>query len=51
MRHLLVLFAAVIILSGCAEVGSESWCADLKQKPSADWSANEAADYAKHCVF
>ena len=34
-----------------AEVGSEKWCAEMKEKPKGDWSANEAADFAKHCVF
>ena len=39
-------------LSGCApEVGSEAWCQQMKEKPKGDWSANEAADFAKHCVF
>ncbi len=39
-------------LSGCApEVGSDKWCKQMSEKDSGDWSANEAADYAKHCVF
>lgn len=39
-------------LSACApEVGSDAWCKQMKEKPSGDWTANEAADYAKHCVF
>ncbi|MGI2094070.1 DUF3012 domain-containing protein [Shewanella oncorhynchi] len=39
-------------LSACApEVGSDAWCKQMKNKPSGDWTANEAADYAKHCVF
>ena len=33
------------------EVGSEAWCNDLKEKPKGDWTANEAADFAKHCVL
>ncbi|WP_428634471.1 DUF3012 domain-containing protein [Sedimenticola sp.] len=42
----------LIGLAGCApEVGSEKWCANMKEKPKGDWSANEAADFAKHCVF
>ena len=41
-----------IRLTACApEVGSEAWCKQMKEKPSGDWSSNEAADYAKHCVF
>ncbi|MDF0534193.1 DUF3012 domain-containing protein [Shewanella yunxiaonensis] len=39
-------------LGACSpEVGSEAWCKQMKEKPSGDWSANEAKDYAKHCVF
>ncbi|MBI4938450.1 MAG: DUF3012 domain-containing protein [Nitrosomonadales bacterium] len=39
-------------LGGCApEVGSDKWCANLKEKPKGDWSLNETADYAKHCII
>ena len=38
-------------LIGCTEVGSEAWCEKLKNTPKGDWTANEAADYAKHCIF
>jgi hypothetical protein len=39
-------------LSACApEVGSEAWCEDLKQKPKGDWTANELADFTKHCLL
>ncbi|MEW6165951.1 MAG: DUF3012 domain-containing protein [Pseudomonadota bacterium] len=44
--------AALFLLSACApEVGSDRWCSDLKAKPKGDWSANEAVDYAKHCIL
>ena len=50
-----VLAIAVIAIGGLSacspEVGSKEWCAALKEKPKGDWSANEAADFAKHCVF
>ncbi|WP_084191015.1 DUF3012 domain-containing protein [Methylomarinum vadi] len=40
------------LLTACApEIGSEAWCEDMKEKPKADWTANEAADFAKHCLF
>ncbi len=51
MKKLLVLVASVALLSGCAKVGSESWCSDMKEKPKGDWTSNEATDFAKHCVF
>ena len=39
-------------LAACSpEVGSKEWCADMKVKDKGDWSANEATDFAKHCVF
>lgn len=45
---LLLIFSAV----GCApEVGSEAWCKKMEEKPKGDWSANEAKDYAKHCIL
>lgn len=50
-----VLALAVIAVSGLAacspEVGSKEWCEKQKDKPKGDWSANEAADFAKHCVL
>ncbi|QFU21172.1 DUF3012 domain-containing protein [Shewanella eurypsychrophilus] len=49
-----VSFAAFFVLglSGCApEVGSDKWCKQMEEKDKGDWSANEAGDYAKHCVF
>lgn len=47
-----VLVAALVLLGACEpEVGSEEWCNDMKQKPKGDWTANEAADFAKHCVL
>ena len=55
MTKLIQLFAfsiALVLLSACApEVGSEKWCAQIKEKPKGDWTANEATDYTKHCLF
>ena len=49
---MLVVAGALVALSGCGpEVGSDGWCSDLKEKPKGDWTASEAADFAKHCVF
>jgi hypothetical protein len=44
--------ATLCLLAACApEVGSKRWCEQMKEKPKGDWSTNEAADYAKHCLF
>jgi hypothetical protein len=47
-----VIAVASFALSGCApEVGSERWCAAMREKPAGDWSANEAVDFAQNCVL
>ncbi|MCC5796048.1 MAG: DUF3012 domain-containing protein [Methylophaga sp.] len=50
----LALTAAIfsIGLMACSpEVGSEKWCEQLQDKSKADWTANEAKDFAKHCLL
>lgn len=50
--YLAVSVTLLLGLSACApEVGSDKWCANLKEKPKGDWSANDAANYAKHCIL
>jgi len=52
MKKLLGLSFVVMFMVGCApEVGSEAWCEALKEKPKGDWTASEAKDFAKHCIF
>ena len=52
MPKLLVTIAALLLLTACSpEIGSQAWCDHMQGKPKGDWSANEAADYAKHCLF
>ena len=41
----------VICLDEALEVGSKEWCEDMKQKDKGQWTANEAMDFAKHCVL
>ncbi|MFC1602077.1 DUF3012 domain-containing protein [Pseudomonadota bacterium] len=54
-RYIATMFCLpllLVILTGCApEVGSEKWCKAISEKPKADWSVNEAGDYAKHCLM
>jgi hypothetical protein len=47
----LLVLALGAVLAGCAPVGSARWCANMKAKPKGDWTANEALDFAKHCVL
>ena len=52
MKTVPAVLMALFLLSACSpEVGSEQWCEQLKEKPKGEWTANEAGDYAKHCVF
>ena len=46
------LLLSLLTLGACSpEVGSEEWCNNLKEKPKGEWTANEAGDFAKHCIF
>ena len=47
----LLVASFIVGVAGCAKVGSERWCKSLADKPKGDWTANEAADYAKHCLL
>ena len=47
----LAAFALTPLAACSPEVGSKEWCAKMKEKPKGDWSANEATDFAKHCVL
>ncbi len=52
MLRMFTLVTACLFISACApEVGSEKWCQQLKEKPKGEWTANELADYTKHCLF
>ncbi len=46
-----LVFFVLATLSCSPAVGSDAWCEKQKETPKADWSANNAADFAKHCVF
>jgi len=47
-----LLAAAALLIAACApEVGTEKWCERMDGKPTGDWTANNARDYAKYCVL
>lgn len=48
----LAVAACLVVIAACApEVGSARWCEAMKAKPSGDWTANEALEYARSCVL
>ena len=57
MQRSRLLAAALAVLmalpmAACSPaVGSAKWCASMQEKPKGDWTANELADFAKHCVL
>ena len=49
---LTVISGIAVLLSACGpKVGSEKWCAAMKEKPKGEWTANEAGDYTKYCIL
>lgn len=50
-RAYLPLAVLLSFLVACAPVGSEAWCKKMADKPKGDWTANEASEYAKNCIF
>jgi hypothetical protein len=52
MTGLGAAIALSLFTAACApEVGSDAWCEKLNETPKGDWSANDAGNFAKHCVF
>lgn len=52
MKKLSLIISIMLLTTACApEVGSEEWCEQLKEKPKGDWTATEAKDFTKHCIF
>jgi len=52
MNKFIGILAIVFLLGGCSpEIGSEEWCANLKEKDKSDWTATEVKDFTKHCIF
>lgn len=52
MNKTIAFALLAFFIVGCsAEIGSEKWCDNLKEKPKGDWTTNEMTDYTKHCIF
>ena len=52
MKKIITLVLAVFLLTACSpKIGSEDWCADMKEKDKGEWTATEAKDFTKHCIF
>lgn len=41
-----------LLCIGCSpEIGSDKWCAMMKEKPKGEWTLTETKDYASNCAF
>ena len=50
--RIIVIAGLLAAVTACApEVGSKRWCETMRDKPRGDWTANEALDFARHCVL
>jgi hypothetical protein len=54
-KHLrqIVASSLLLALAACSgpEPGSTAWCEDISKKAKGDWTANEAMEYSKSCLF
>ncbi|GHE81617.1 DUF3012 domain-containing protein [Thalassotalea profundi] len=50
-KAIMTIFCCVTLIACAPEVGTKKWCEQLKEKPKGDWTATEAKDYTKHCLF
>jgi hypothetical protein len=54
IRTAAVSFALVFSLGivACSlQVGSDAWCEKMKDKDKDKWSAEDAGNFAKHCIL
>jgi len=51
LTHIAILLLVSSLVACTPEVGSEEWCEDMAEKSKADWTANEAKEFAKSCVL
>jgi hypothetical protein len=39
-------------IAACSlQVGSDAWCEKMKERDKAKWSAEDAGNFAKHCIL
>lgn len=46
-----ILFVTPMLTACDSGPGAKVWCWYMDQKDKADWSASDAANYAKRCLF
>lgn len=47
-----LLLSILALATACSpEIGSKEWCEDLKARDKGEWTLQETADFARHCVI
>ena len=47
-----IIITAFVAVAACQpKVGSDAWCDAMEAKAKGDWTMNEAADFARHCII
>jgi len=46
-----IALLSLLLTAWEAEVGSDAWCENMVDKSKGDWTANEAMEFARSCVF
>jgi len=48
----IITISIAFTLTACTpESGSQAWCDSIKEKPKAEWTAEDAGIFTKHCVL
>lgn len=52
LKQILAVVSLTVFAAGCSpEVGSEGWCDDMKKQEKGNWTADDAGNFAKHCLM
>lgn len=52
MRKIVFAASLILLFTGCSpEIGSDEWCAIMKDKPTGDWTQTETKEYATNCII
>ena len=48
--HLLLCIVGLMTGACSAEIGSEAWCKEMREKPKEEWLAEEISPYFSSCI-
>ncbi|MDF2152596.1 DUF3012 domain-containing protein [Vibrio sp. CAU 1672] len=51
MKKLVMLLVGLTLTACQSEVGTESWCDQMRSTPKGEWTAENAVDFAQYCIL